>query len=82
VKKPAGGVQLEETPVLDLARERAAEDKVLNSYSWVDRQKGIVRVPIDVAIDMVAKKGLPSRAAAPPSGNVSMPSESGLGVRK
>ena len=78
VKKPAG-VQLEETPVLDLARERAAEDKVLNSYGWVDKEKGIARVPIDVAIDMVAKQGLPSRSAAPAGDNVSTPSESGLG---
>jgi hypothetical protein len=78
VKKPAG-VQLEEAPVQQLARERAAEDQILNSYGWVDKQKGIVRVPIDVAIDMVAKKGLPSRATAPEPDNVSTPSESGLG---
>ena len=78
VKKPAG-VQLEETPILDLQRERAAEDKVLNSYGWVDKQEGIARVPIDVAIDMVAQKGLPSRSSPPPADHVSVPSESGLG---
>jgi len=78
VKKPAG-VQLEEQPALDLARERAAEDRVLNSYGWVDQQKGIVRLPIDVAIDMLAKKGLPSRTTAPQPDHVSLPSESGLG---
>jgi len=78
VKKPAGTV-LEETPVMDLARERAAEDQFLNSYGWEDKQKGIVRVPIAVAIDTLAKKGLPSRAAAPQTDSVSVPSESGLG---
>ncbi len=70
VRRPAGTV-LEETPVVDLARERAAEDKILNSYGWVDKDKGIVRIPIDQAIDMLAQKGLPSRTAAPEISNVS-----------
>jgi hypothetical protein len=39
---------------------RVREDHVLNSYAWVDKQAGIVRVPIDRAIDMLAAKGLPS----------------------
>jgi hypothetical protein len=78
VRRPAGTV-LEETPVVDLARERAAEDKILNSYGWVDKDKGIVRVPIDQAIDMLAQKGLPSRTSTPETSNVSVPSESGLG---
>ena len=77
VRRPAGTV-LEETPVLDLARERAAEDKILNSYGWVDKDKGIVRIPIDQAIDMLAQKGLPSRTTSPEVSNVSVPSESGL----
>lgn len=78
VKRPGGPV-LEETPVLDLARERAAEDQVLNSYGWEDKQKGIVRIPIDKAIDILAQKGLPSRTATPQTSNVSVPTESGQG---
>src|SRR5271157_3955977 len=48
--------QLEETPVLDLARERAAEEKLLNSYGWVDRQKGVARIPVGRAMDLMAQR--------------------------
>jgi hypothetical protein len=40
---------------------RALETAQLNSYGWVDQKNGIVRIPIDAAIDAVAAKGLPSR---------------------
>ena len=70
---------LERTPVLNLERFRAAEDQVLNSYSWIDRQRGIVHVPINVAIDLLAKQGLPSRQQAPAVDKADTPTESGLG---
>lgn len=72
--------QLETSPVQQLAEERAAEDKILDSYGWVDKQHGVVRLPIDQAIDLLAKKGLPSRAAAPVTDHVSVPTESGPGL--
>ena len=37
------------------------EDAILNGYGWVDPNKGIVRIPIAQAIDIVAQKGLPSK---------------------
>lgn len=43
----------------DLRKMRAQEDEVLNSYGWVDKQKGIIRIPIDRAVDLLAQKGLP-----------------------
>jgi hypothetical protein len=70
---------LQRTPRLDLQRFRAAEDEVLNSYSWIDQQHGIVHVPIDVAIDILAKQGLPARQQAPPTDKADVPTESGLG---
>lgn len=70
---------LQRTPVQDLQRFRAAEDEILNSYSWIDQQHGIVHVPINVAIDMLAKQGLPSRQQAPPTDRADVPTESGLG---
>jgi len=39
----------------------AQEDRLLNGYSWVDRESGVVRMPIEQAMDKVAQKGLPSR---------------------
>jgi hypothetical protein len=74
--------QLEKTPIPDLKAIRQAEDQVLNTYGWVDQQKGVVRIPISKAMDMVVAKGLPVRAAAPPNTDtVSMPTESGLGPK-
>jgi hypothetical protein len=40
---------------------KAAEDATLNSYGWVDQKTGIVRIPIDRAVDLLAEKGLPAR---------------------
>jgi len=71
--------RLEETPVLDLARERAAEEQKLNSYGWVDKSQGVAHIPIDRAIDLLGQQGLPARAAAPATDNVSVPTESGPG---
>jgi hypothetical protein len=73
--------QLEETPALDLARERAAEEELLHTYGWIDKQAGVVRLPIERAIELMAQRGLPSRAAAPPASSVSVPTEAGLGPK-
>jgi hypothetical protein len=74
--------QLQKTPIPDLKAVRAAEEQVLTTYGWVDQQKGVVRIPIAQAMDLVVKKGLPVRSAVPPSADgVSMPTESGLGPK-
>ena len=57
--------QLQKTPIVDLKTIRAEEDKLLNCYAWVDAPKGVVRIPLDRAIEVLAKRGLPSRAATP-----------------
>lgn len=45
----------------DLKKMREREDAILNSYGWVDRQNGIVRIPIERAMDLIAQRGLPPR---------------------
>jgi hypothetical protein len=49
--------------VLDqvLREVRADEDALLHSYGWVDRQAGIVRIPIDRAMTLLTERGLPVR---------------------
>ncbi len=54
--------RLEVTPDSDLREMRDAEAKVLNSYGYVDQSAGIVRLPIDRAMELVVQRGLPSRA--------------------
>jgi hypothetical protein len=39
--------------------EVARQDQILGSYDWVDQKNGVVRIPIDQAIDILAKRGLP-----------------------
>ena len=53
--------RLQATPKIELRELREDENKILTTYGWLDQSKGIVRVPIDVAIDIVAQKGLPSK---------------------
>ena len=64
--------QLQKTPIPDLKAIRAEEDKLLNGYAWLDPKKGLVRIPVSQAIEVIAKRGLPSpgAAAAAPSPEV------------
>jgi len=71
--------QLQKTPALDLESIRDAENQRLESYGWVDREKGVVRIPIERAIDLLSQRGLPARAAQPPAATVSMPTDSSHG---
>ena len=56
--------RLQTTPREDLKALRSAEDELLNGYSWVDRNAGVVRIPIDQAMRLTLQRGLPSRTAA------------------
>jgi hypothetical protein len=53
--------RLQVAPRLDLAQFRAREDEQLTNYGWIDPASGIVRVPIERAMERVLQKGLPVR---------------------
>jgi hypothetical protein len=53
--------RLQVSPPLDLKEMRAREQAELNSYGWVDKKFGVVRIPIDKAMETIAQKGLPTR---------------------
>jgi hypothetical protein len=42
----------------DTAELHAREDLLLNYYSWADRSKGKVRIPIERAMELIAQRGL------------------------
>lgn len=48
----------------DLETFRAREEAELNSYGWINKSSGVVRLPIDQAMELLLKKGLPVRAGA------------------
>ena len=54
------------TPLTDLAHMREAEETALKTYGWIDRQKGVARIPIDVAKKKVLERGLPVQTGAAP----------------
>jgi hypothetical protein len=72
--------RLEQSPPKDLAEIRMAEEHLITGYSWVDQPKGVVRIPIDRAMDLLIQRGLPARTEQPKlHSNVSIPTESSLG---
>lgn len=52
--------RLQTLPEQDLRLIREEEDRLIGRAGWVDRQQGTVRVPIDVAIDVIAARGVDS----------------------
>lgn len=53
--------QLEVNERTELNDERLREEDTLSTYGWVDQKAGVVRIPIDRAMDLVAQHGLPVR---------------------
>ncbi len=37
------------------------QDRKLATYNWVDKDKGVVQIPIDRAMDLIVQRGLPVR---------------------
>ena len=58
--------RLQTQPREDLRELRASEDGILTTYGWVDKNQGVVRIPIDQAMKMIAERGLPSRSGSEP----------------
>lgn len=57
--------RLQTQPFKDLYQLRLAEQEKLTTYGWVDQAGGIVRLPIDRAMELTLQRGLPAR----PDGN-------------
>lgn len=51
--------RLQANPREDLKDMRTREDWTLSHYSWIDKQKGIVEIPINRAMQIVAQRGIP-----------------------
>jgi hypothetical protein len=67
--EPAGRLppepRLQTLPFADIEALRAEEKSVLTSYGWVDRKAGVVRIPIEQAMKLLAERGLPQAAGDP-----------------
>ena len=63
--------RLQTRPRDELQRMREEENRLLDTYGWVDAQRGVVRIPIEQAMALTVEQGLPARtggAPYPPAG--------------
>jgi hypothetical protein len=61
----AGAVSLQPAPLRDIRALREAQQRLLSEYAWVDRERGIVRIPIERAMALLASQPRASPADAP-----------------
>lgn len=54
--------RLEVHPTIEIQELRSDEDKILSTYGWTDKEKGVVRVPIDRAMELQLEAGLSDKA--------------------
>ncbi|WP_169980292.1 hypothetical protein [Tautonia rosea] len=59
------GPRLQEKPSRDMEVMRREVNERLDSYGWVDRDSGVAHIPIDRALSLILKEGLPTRASEP-----------------
>ena len=45
------------SPAEDIRRFREQQEQILNSYGWIDQQRGIIRIPIERAKKLIEQKG-------------------------
>lgn len=73
--------RLQTDPNRDMKALRDEEDAVLTAYAWVDKERGIARIPIERAMEIVALSGLRETITDPAakgaaSSSVQSPSQS------
>lgn len=77
------GPRLQAIPANEIFEFRQRETADLTSYGWIDRNAGVVRIPISEAMHLAVQRGLPSRQAAPADATSSdpalMPADSSAG---
>lgn len=57
----------------DLQHYHASQDRILDSYGWVDQPTGVVRIPIDRAMRLLLQKGFPQQGTAAGKGQLHTP---------
>ena len=59
------GLRLQTSAPVDLKQYRADQEKILTGYGWVDPKAGVVRIPVERAMDLMLQKGYPIRGSSP-----------------
>ncbi len=59
---------LQASPAVDLQAFREQEDRILSTYAWVDKERQVVRIPIEEAMRLLVSRGImPPTAPRPAS---------------
>jgi hypothetical protein len=66
LRRTPSGPRLEPDPLAPRQRLRAQESAVLTTAAWVDRDHGVVRIPVDRAMELLVQRGLPPAKVATP----------------
>lgn len=56
--------RIEEHPAIEVKELHSQEDNFLSTYGWTDRKAGVVRIPIDRAMELQLERGFPVRKEA------------------
>lgn len=73
------GPALQKNPQDDLRRFESTQRDALSGYGWVDRSKGLARIPIEEAIRIVVARGDHAYDPLDPSMYMSNPARSNAG---
>jgi hypothetical protein len=57
------GPLLQVQPHQELQQYCRAQQQAVDTYAWVNQSSGVVRIPIDRAIELILERGLPARTA-------------------
>ena len=84
LQQPPPEPRLLPQPWRNMAEIRAAGERHLQTYGWIDQPNGIVRMPIERAMDLLVHRGLAARpdglmVAAPAAGSAQ---KTQMGVKK
>jgi hypothetical protein len=56
--------RLEDHPAIEIQQLHSQEDQMLSTYGWVDKKAGVVRIPIERAMELQLQRGFPTRKEA------------------
>ena len=48
--------RLQDKPAEDIREHRAIEAELIDSYQWIDREHGVVRIPVERAMELLVER--------------------------
>ncbi len=64
------GPRLQDTPLADFEDYQSQQERLTDSYGWVDRKQGVVRIPVEQAMELYLQRRAPPTEppTEPPTG--------------